>query len=51
LLRLKAYFWRGSHAISLLAEEHGKTAIMASHDPKAVEKFKKVYNMRDGNFV
>jgi hypothetical protein len=24
---------------------------MASHDPKAVEKFRKVYNMRDGNFV
>jgi len=24
---------------------------MASHDPKAVEQFKKVYNMRDGNFV
>jgi putative ABC transport system ATP-binding protein len=34
-----------------LAEEYGKTVIMASHDPKAVEKFKKVYNMRDGNFV
>jgi len=25
--------------------------IMASHDPKAVEQFKKVYNMRDGSFV
>jgi len=24
---------------------------MASHDPKAVEHFKKVYNMRDGSFV
>ena len=34
-----------------LAEKYGKTVIMASHDPKAVEKFKKVYNMRDGNFV
>jgi ABC-type lipoprotein export system ATPase subunit len=34
-----------------LAERHGKTVIMASHDPKAVEQFKKVYNMRDGNFV
>ncbi|HKY08595.1 MAG TPA: ABC transporter ATP-binding protein [Candidatus Binatia bacterium] len=34
-----------------LAEKHGKTVIMASHDPKAVEHFKKVYNMRDGNFV
>ena len=34
-----------------LAEQHGKTVIMASHDPKAVERFKKVYHMRDGNFV
>jgi len=30
-----------------LAERYGKTVIMASHDPKAVEQFKKVYNMRD----
>ena len=34
-----------------LAEHYGKTVIMASHDPKAVEQFKKVYNMRDGRFV
>ena len=34
-----------------LAERYGKTVIIASHDPKAVEQFKKVYNMRDGNFV
>lgn len=34
-----------------LAERYGKTVIMASHDPKAVEQFKKVFNMRDGNFV
>jgi putative ABC transport system ATP-binding protein len=34
-----------------LAEKYGKTVIMASHDPKAVEHFRKVYNMRDGNFV
>jgi len=34
-----------------LAEKYSKTVIMASHDPKAVEHFKKVYNMRDGNFV
>ncbi len=34
-----------------LAEKYGKTVIMASHDPKAREKFQKVYNMRDGNFV
>jgi putative ABC transport system ATP-binding protein len=34
-----------------LAERHGKTVIMASHDPKAVEQFKKVYNMRDGRFI
>jgi putative ABC transport system ATP-binding protein len=34
-----------------LAGKYGKTVIMASHDPKAVEHFKKVYNMRDGSFV
>ena len=34
-----------------LADRYGKTVIMASHDPKAVEQFKKVYNMRDGNFA
>jgi ABC-type lipoprotein export system ATPase subunit len=34
-----------------LADKYGKTVIMASHDPKAVEHFQKVYNMRDGNFV
>lgn len=34
-----------------LAEKYGKTVIMASHDPKAVEHFKKIYNMRDGSFV
>ena len=34
-----------------LAERYGKTVIMASHDPKAVEQFKKVYQMRDGKFV
>jgi putative ABC transport system ATP-binding protein len=34
-----------------LAESHGKTVIMASHDPKAVEQFKKIYHMRDGKFV
>ena len=34
-----------------LAEKYGKTVIMASHDPKAVEHFKTVYNMRDGSFV
>jgi len=34
-----------------LAEKYGKTVIMASHDPKALEHFKKVFNMRDGNFV
>ncbi len=34
-----------------LAERYGKTVIMASHDPKAVEHFKKVYHMRDGSFV
>jgi putative ABC transport system ATP-binding protein len=34
-----------------LSERHGKTVIMASHDPKAVERFKKIFNMRDGRFV
>ncbi|HEY2986262.1 MAG TPA: ABC transporter ATP-binding protein [Candidatus Binatia bacterium] len=34
-----------------LAERHGKTVIMASHDPKAVEQFKSIYHMRDGRFV
>lgn len=36
---------------SSLAERHGKTVIMASHDPKAVEQFTKVYQMRDGRFI
>jgi len=36
---------------AFLAERHGKTVIMASHDPKAVEQFKKVYHMRDGRFI
>ena len=34
-----------------LAERYGKTVVMASHDPKAVEQFKKVYHMRDGRFT
>ena len=34
-----------------LAERYGKTVIMASHDPKAVEQFTKVYHMRDGKFL
>jgi putative ABC transport system ATP-binding protein len=34
-----------------LAERYRKTVIMASHDPKAVEQFKKVYQMRDGRFI
>jgi len=34
-----------------LAEKYGKTVIMASHDPKAVEQFKKVHHMRDGRFI
>ena len=35
----------------LIADHKFAAVIMASHDPKAVEKFKKIYNMRDGNFV
>lgn len=34
-----------------LAQRYGKTVIMASHDPKAVEFFTKVYHMRDGRFI
>ncbi len=34
-----------------LAEKYGKTVIMASHDPKAVEQFTKVHHMRDGRFT
>lgn len=34
-----------------LAKRYGKTVIMASHDPKAVEQFTTVYHMRDGEFV
>lgn len=34
-----------------LAERYGKTVIMASHDPKAVEQFSKTYHMRDGKFL
>ena len=34
-----------------LAERYGKTVIMASHDPKAVEQFKKIFHMRDGKFI
>ncbi len=34
-----------------LAERYGKTVIMASHDPKAVEQFAKTYRMRDGKFI
>lgn len=36
---------------AFLAERHGKTVVMASHDPKAVEQFKKVYQMRDGRLI
>ena len=34
-----------------LASEHGKTVIIASHDPKAVGYFPLVYSMRDGRFL
>jgi len=37
--------------IFFLAEKYGRAVIIASRDPKAQEKFKKVYNMRDGSFV
>jgi ABC-type lipoprotein export system ATPase subunit len=31
-----------------LARERGKTVIVASHDPKVVEAFPRIYQMRDG---
>ena len=31
-----------------LAKDRGKTVIVASHDPKVVEEFPRVYHMRDG---
>jgi putative ABC transport system ATP-binding protein len=34
-----------------LSTEYGKTVIMVSHDPKAVEVFPTVYGMRDGRFI
>jgi putative ABC transport system ATP-binding protein len=34
-----------------LATDYGKTVIMVSHDPKAVEVFPEVHSMRDGRFV
>ncbi|MFQ5902244.1 MAG: ABC transporter ATP-binding protein [Candidatus Binatia bacterium] len=40
-----------ANLFKLLAERYGKTVIMASHDPKAVEPFTKIYYMRDGCFV
>ena len=37
--------------LRLLATDYGKTVIMVSHDPKAVEHFPYVFHMRDGAFV
>ncbi len=34
-----------------LSDDYGKTVIMVSHDPKAVEAFPEVHSMRDGRFV
>jgi putative ABC transport system ATP-binding protein len=34
-----------------LAEEQKKTVIVATHDPKIVERFAQVYRMQDGRFV
>ena len=34
-----------------LSQDHGKTVIMVSHDPKAVEAFSEVHSMRDGCFI
>ena len=31
-----------------LATSRGKTVLVASHDPKVVEQFPRVYHMRDG---
>jgi len=37
--------------LSSLSSEHGKTVVIASHDPKVVERFPQVYQMRDGQFT
>lgn len=34
-----------------LAKDYGKTVIMATHDPKVVERLDKVWQMRDGRFI
>jgi putative ABC transport system ATP-binding protein len=34
-----------------LAQRYGKTVVMASHDPRAVEQFARVCHMSDGRFV
>jgi putative ABC transport system ATP-binding protein len=33
-----------------LAQDHGKTVIMVTHDPRAAEAFPEVHSMRDGRF-
>jgi putative ABC transport system ATP-binding protein len=39
-----------SNLLRSLASEYGKTVIVASHDPKVVEHFHRIYYMRDGAF-
>ncbi len=39
-----------SNLLRSLATEYGKTVIVASHDPKVVERFHRIYYMRDGAF-
>jgi putative ABC transport system ATP-binding protein len=40
-----------ANLLKSLATEHGKTVVMVSHDPKTVEVFPLVHEMRDGRFV
>lgn len=40
-----------SELLVSLARDYGKTVIMSSHDPKAVEPFPRILHMRDGRIV
>src|SRR5262245_61111169 len=40
-----------ANLLKSLSDQHGKTVIMVSHDPKTVEVFPTVHAMRDGRFT
>ena len=40
-----------ANLLKSLATQYGKTVVMVSHDPKTVEVFPTVHEMRDGRFV